>query len=58
MEKRAIRFAKLVVLPKGERQRRDLKRDEVDGEYEDQFSCFPPPIFMLSISLVIVSQLK
>ncbi|XP_021960311.1 rhomboid-related protein 3 isoform X2 [Folsomia candida] len=52
MERRAMRFAKLVVLPKNERDL--MKRDQVDGEYEDQFSCCPPPIFMLSISLVII----
>jgi hypothetical protein len=29
--------------------------DVVDGEYEEQYSCYPPPIAMLIVALIEVS---
>ncbi|ODN00804.1 Rhomboid-related protein 3 [Orchesella cincta] len=43
---RAFDFARAVILPKSRRtQHRKLS-------YKDQYSCFPPPIFMFTITLI------
>jgi len=50
---RAMRFARLVVLPKTART-----RDEVDGIYSDEYTCCPPPLFMITITLAMVRIFK
>lgn len=33
---------------------RRLGKDATDAEYEEQYSCCPPPLFMIGISLLEV----
>ncbi|CAL8118949.1 unnamed protein product [Orchesella dallaii] len=47
-QRKAYWFAKVIVEPK------NLRGDSVDGAYADEYSCFPPPIFMFSITLIMI----
>lgn len=41
-----------LVAPRGGR----VWHDVVDGEYEEAYSCYPPPIAMLTVALVEVNK--
>lgn len=51
-QRRAYWFAKVIVEPK------NVRGDSVDGAYADEYTCCPPPIFMLSITLIMVRLVK
>lgn len=49
------KYIHYTIVPRGPSRLRSTGLDRTDGEYEDEYSCNPPALCMIIVSLIEVS---